>query len=360
MRPTKWKEADCGEILKKIKLRLHTWRSRHLSYAGRIQLISSVLLGLRNYWMNIFLLPQSIIKEVDKLCIWFLWGNNGTRSNFHLTSLSTVCLPKSFGGLGFGEGSKWNKAMLGKYIWAISHQQESLWVKWIHSVYLKGQTFWLYQLKADTSWYWRKICLLRNNFTQEDIHKAGSQGRFKIGQLYASFIHQTPVKYQQFVWSRMSVPKHRFITWQAVNSKLLTRDHLLRVFMLLDSTLCPVYEQVDESHNHLFFDCYFSQQVVHHFQVWINCIWPLCFSDWTRWIKDMRKGVRASIVAAVFSATVYYLWHNRNTCFVHNYSLSVKVVVDMIKKDIMYRLSCFSHKKLKGIELFYLRNVGSM
>ncbi|XP_062103358.1 uncharacterized protein LOC133814412 [Humulus lupulus] len=154
MRPTKWKMTDCGEILNKIKLRLHTWASRHLSYAGRTQLITSVLLGSRNYWMNIFLLPQSIVKEVDKLCLWFLWGNNGTRSNFHLTPWSTVCLLKIFGGLGFGEGTKWSKAMLSKYIWAISHQPETLWVKWVNIVYLKGQSFWQYQLKADSSWYW--------------------------------------------------------------------------------------------------------------------------------------------------------------------------------------------------------------
>ncbi|XP_062093461.1 uncharacterized protein LOC133799462 [Humulus lupulus] len=342
MRPTKWKEADCGEILKKIKLRLHTWASRHLSYAGRVQLISSVLLGLRNYWMNIFLLPQSIIKEVDKLCIWFLWGNNGTRSNFHLTYWSTICLPNAFGGLGFGEGSKWNKAMLGKYIWAISHQQEALWVKWVHVVYLKGQNFGQYQLKVDTSWYWRKIYQLQDMFSQEEIEKVGSQGRFKIRQLYPSLIHHIPVKYQQFVWNRMSVPKHRFITWQAVNSKLLTRDHLQRVILLLDSTLCSVCDQDEESHSHLFFGCYFSQQVVHQVQGRFGCTWPLIFSDWCRWIEDMRKGVRASIVAAVFSATVYYLWHNRNTCFVHNYSLNVMAVVELIKKDIKCRLSFFS------------------
>ncbi|XP_062080724.1 uncharacterized protein LOC133785512 [Humulus lupulus] len=78
MRLTKWKAVDCDVILKKIKLRLHTWASRHLSYAGRTQLITSVLLGLRNYWMNILMLPQSVVKEVDKLCMWFLWGNNGT------------------------------------------------------------------------------------------------------------------------------------------------------------------------------------------------------------------------------------------------------------------------------------------
>ncbi|XP_062100800.1 uncharacterized protein LOC133806725 [Humulus lupulus] len=172
MRPTKWKMADCDEILKKIKLRLHTWASRHLSYAGRVQLITSVLLGLRNYWMNIFLLPQSIVKEVDKLCLWFFWGNNGTRSNFHLTSWTTVCLPKRFGGLGFGEGSKWNKAMLAKYVWAINNQLETLWVKWINSVYLKGQSFWQYKLKNDTSWYWRKICMLRDVFSQTVIDAA--------------------------------------------------------------------------------------------------------------------------------------------------------------------------------------------
>ncbi|XP_062080816.1 uncharacterized protein LOC133785613 [Humulus lupulus] len=289
MRPTKWKEADCGEILKKIKLRLHTWSSRHLSYAG----------------------------------------------------------------LGFGEGTKWNKAMLGKYLWAISHQQEALWVKWIHSVYLKGQDFWLYQLKADTSWYWKKVFQLRSLFTQEDIDKASSQGKFKIGLLYASLIHQAPVKYHQFLWSRMSVPKHKFITWQAINSKLLTRDHLLRVFLILESTLCPVCELIDESHSHLFFDCIFSQQVVRLVQDWVRCNWPLFFSAWTGWIEDMRRGVRASLVAAVFSATVYYLWHNRNICFIHHYSLSVKAVIDMIKKDIMYRLSCFSHKNLRGFELSF-------
>ncbi|XP_062089588.1 uncharacterized protein LOC133796122 [Humulus lupulus] len=107
---------------------------RHLSYAGRTQLINYVLLGLRNYWMNIFMLPQSVVKEVDKLCMWFLWGNNGTRSNFHRASWSKVSLPKAYGGLGFGEGAKWNKAMLAKYIWAISHQPEAMWVKWINAV----------------------------------------------------------------------------------------------------------------------------------------------------------------------------------------------------------------------------------
>ncbi|XP_062074097.1 uncharacterized protein LOC133778243 [Humulus lupulus] len=360
MRPTKWKMADCGEILKKIKLRLHTWASRHLSYAGRIQLITSVLLGLRNYWMNIFLLPQSIVKEVDKIFLWFLWGNNGTRSNFHLTPWSSVCLPKRFGGLGFGEGTKWNKAMLAKYIWAINHQPETLWVKWVNTVYLKGQSFWQYHLKADTSWYWRKICHLRDVFSQKDIDAAVRHGRFKVGLLYMNCIHQDPIKYHPSVWNRISVPKHRFITWQAVNGKLLTRDHLHRVLMQLNSLLCPVCELAAENHEHLFFYCNFSQQVVQQVQLWLGRTWPLKFNDWSRWIENMRRDFIVALVAAVFSTTIYYIWYNRNSCFVNHFSYRVNCIVDMIKKDVSYRSKCFTQRKLTGKEWIFVRKLSSV
>ncbi|XP_062113035.1 uncharacterized protein LOC133824177 [Humulus lupulus] len=106
--PTKWKHEDYDIIIQKIKMWLHTWASRHLSFAGRIQLIHSVLFGLRNYWMSIFVLPQSIIKEVEKLCRGFLQGFNGNRSKIHIASWTKVCLPKAYGGLGFRNGSVWN------------------------------------------------------------------------------------------------------------------------------------------------------------------------------------------------------------------------------------------------------------
>uniref|UniRef100_A0A803PD65 Reverse transcriptase domain-containing protein n=1 Tax=Cannabis sativa TaxID=3483 RepID=A0A803PD65_CANSA len=80
LRPTKWRVEDCDVILKKIKPRLHNWASRHLSFTGRSQLIHSVLLGLHNHWMIIFILPQSITKKIEKLCRGFLLGWNGNRS----------------------------------------------------------------------------------------------------------------------------------------------------------------------------------------------------------------------------------------------------------------------------------------
>lgn len=32
-----------------------------------------------------------------------------------------------------------------------------MWVKWVNLVYLKGVDFWLYVVKNDVVWYWRKI-----------------------------------------------------------------------------------------------------------------------------------------------------------------------------------------------------------
>ncbi|XP_062114489.1 uncharacterized mitochondrial protein AtMg01250-like [Humulus lupulus] len=49
LRPTKWRASDCEVILEKMRTRLNGWASRHLTYAGRVQLINSVLLGIRSY-----------------------------------------------------------------------------------------------------------------------------------------------------------------------------------------------------------------------------------------------------------------------------------------------------------------------
>lgn len=44
-----------------------------LSYAGRLQLIKSVLFGIQLYWCQIFVMPKKVLKEIQRICRVFLW-----------------------------------------------------------------------------------------------------------------------------------------------------------------------------------------------------------------------------------------------------------------------------------------------
>ncbi|XP_062106727.1 uncharacterized protein LOC133818056 [Humulus lupulus] len=323
LRPTKWKHSDCEIIIQKVRTKLFSWSSKHLSYAGRLLLIQSVQFGLCNFWMNVFILPQSIIKEVDKLCRQFLWGASGTRSKLHFASWQQVCRPKAFGGLGLREGSSWNRALLAKYIWAVTNKHDTLWVKWVQHVYLKGADFWNYGLKLDTSSYWRKICHLRNKFSKSEVLAAGCSGKFKPALLYISGLNQKLAEYKKTIWHRSILPKHRFMLWMVLNSYLLTRDNLAKVHMQLSSLLCPVCDIHLESHQHLFFDCCLSLKVLEVIFTWIGFpAWSPLYSAWT---VNLHAGFSNSFsltLNMILAAVVYSIWRNRNRCLHDGYSLT--------------------------------------
>ena len=69
---SKLKKGDCDEFVQKISSRILSWTAKFLSYAGRLQLIKSVLTGIQNYWAGMFILPKSILKQVETLMHRFL------------------------------------------------------------------------------------------------------------------------------------------------------------------------------------------------------------------------------------------------------------------------------------------------
>ncbi|XP_062119360.1 uncharacterized protein LOC133833120 [Humulus lupulus] len=210
LRTTRWKAGDCSLIIKKIQSKLHTWASRHLSFAGRAQLINSVLLSIRTFWMSIFILPKSVTKEVDRLCRNFLWGvkdGNFQRSKLHFTAWDQVCLPKCMGGLGFKDSNTWNLVLLAKYVWAVSSKHDILWVKWVDSIYLKGHNFWHYRVPQDVSWYWKRLLKLRDIFPGCRLDEAVHLGKLSLKFLYHRLINKDRVAYANVVWNSLTVPK---------------------------------------------------------------------------------------------------------------------------------------------------------
>ncbi|KAH0738207.1 hypothetical protein KY290_036912 [Solanum tuberosum] len=76
----KWNKMDCQQMVDKITNKIKEAYSKHLSYAGRLQVIMDVLFSMYNFWGAVFILPQSVLTEIDGKCRIFygeLWKAKG-------------------------------------------------------------------------------------------------------------------------------------------------------------------------------------------------------------------------------------------------------------------------------------------
>jgi hypothetical protein len=91
----------------KITTRIDSWLVKNLSFAGRLQLLSSVLLSLQVFWAKVFILPKRVIRLIEQKLNRFLWSGRDTKA--HATvAWSKVCVPKKEWGLGIKSIEVWN------------------------------------------------------------------------------------------------------------------------------------------------------------------------------------------------------------------------------------------------------------
>jgi hypothetical protein len=112
----------------------------HLSYAGRLELIISVLSGMVQFWLSIFPMPDTVINQITCICRNFLWIGTTTRSMFALVAWKHICLPKAEGGLSLYDVKARNNCFLTKQLWNIHLKSDSIWIRWVHHFYLQDTT----------------------------------------------------------------------------------------------------------------------------------------------------------------------------------------------------------------------------
>ncbi|KAM3234287.1 hypothetical protein P3L10_019647 [Capsicum annuum] len=133
---------DCEVLLDKMTSRIKTWGTRNLSYAGRVQLVNSVLMHIHTYWSFIFLLPKNVLKGITAVCRNFIWGGAVHINKPPLVAWDVVCKAKKEGGLSIIDSIVWNEAAIAKYVWNVACKADNLWVKWVDHVYIKGLNWW--------------------------------------------------------------------------------------------------------------------------------------------------------------------------------------------------------------------------
>ncbi|GFZ02105.1 hypothetical protein Acr_15g0007140 [Actinidia rufa] len=162
-------------ISKKIDY-ISAWTGASLSYAGRSELIKSVLRGVECFWLSILPIPL---------------------------------------------GSK----------------KDSLWVKWMNHIYTKDASFWEYIPAKQDSQLVRHLAGIRDKIVAVEgsyqaaldrLHQWAALGTFNVKAGYEFFRNKgTKPCWTKIAWHRSLMPKHSFILWLRLKKRLLTRDKAL-------------------------------------------------------------------------------------------------------------------------------------
>ena len=434
----KMKKQDFQPLIDRITARFCGWTVKHLSFAGRLQLIQSVIYSTITFWASIFILPNSCLEEIERMCSAFLWKGTTTSARGAKVSWVSVCTPKECGGLGLKRLVHWNKVLGLKLIWMIFTSAGSLWVSWVRRNLIGTRNFWDMKNMTSGSWIWKSLCKLRSlarpfivceigsgitcNFWTDNWTSLGplvdvtgdlgprvsglprnsvvadalregqwwltnSRSRspiiqllknclpspaivslqedaeddvylWKIGNNQASNVFSTAktwdhlhpqgpqIDWFESIWFPGRIPKHSFIGWLNTRHRLLTRDRLSRWGLATPSS-CLLCNLVDESRQHLFFECSYAAEVWNYFSQKAHVSPPVMFLDGVRWLKNpCRDKNIALILRLAYHASVYYIWKERNSRLHNSSSKPASAIILEIKNIIRCHLDPLSRAQV--------------
>jgi hypothetical protein len=106
---------DCDALVAKVAGRIDSWLVRHLSFPGRLQLITSVLFSLQVFWARVFMIPKRAIRLLEHKFNRFLGCGNDSKAKAKV-SWDRLCFRKTNGGLGIKRLEVWNCAAMLSHI----------------------------------------------------------------------------------------------------------------------------------------------------------------------------------------------------------------------------------------------------
>ncbi|CAL1410310.1 unnamed protein product [Linum trigynum] len=136
----KLRDSDCEVLLEKLTKKIISWRAKKMTYAGRIQLVASVLMGVIQYWLQLFLFAKEFLRKLQKVCSDFLW--HGEESGRAKVVWERISRPKKEGGLGVRDLFTWNRACTDRMLWLLMMRSGALMVAWMLAYRCRGRDFW--------------------------------------------------------------------------------------------------------------------------------------------------------------------------------------------------------------------------
>ncbi|MFS7905001.1 putative RNA-directed DNA polymerase [Helianthus anomalus] len=312
---TRLKYKDCKRLVESMEARITDWKTKYLLFAGRLQLIRSVLASMHIYWASVFILPKRIIRELEDGMRCFLWSQGNKIKGKAKVRWKKVCLPRCEGGLGIRQIDDMNNALMVSHIWSLLIHRESLWVKWIHPYRIRDKSFWVIPIKNNITWSWRKILQLRSNVRDYIWTKVGDGA-------------DTNVWFDKWHEDIMS-------SWQSSGNA----NYNLMCCSLCTSDL--------DSHDHLFFECDYAAQVWNGVKGLAGM--TLIQNNWTNIMEFLMSNANSTsashiIAKLVVSASAYFVWNERNRRLFSNQKRNKDQLVEVILGTVRMKLHTMRFK----------------
>ncbi|XP_060200822.1 uncharacterized protein LOC132629103 [Lycium barbarum] len=309
--------------------------------------------GQDSFWGSVFILPQIVVKAVDKKCREYLWGATEGQKKISLVSWEQVCWPKKSGGLNVKGCKIWNISSVGKLLWQLVEHKASLWVKWVHGIYIKEDAdIWVHKAPQDCSWYWKKLNGLKEDMKtwyQHGRYKSTAGGKYSMTHSYIAMLgNLRRLESADLIWTAAAQPKHRYVLWVANQNRILTKDRLLRLNITVeDEHCCLCNTQALETAHHLFVDCSWTQAVSTKLMQWAGVQLHLGGVQQTlaRIKRKHWPQFKKEVVAAIWGAVIYHTWRARNWRIFKKINVHREVVLTQIKLEIIERISILQRSR---------------
>ncbi|KAL9293805.1 putative reverse transcriptase zinc-binding domain-containing protein [Arabidopsis thaliana] len=384
----KLKISEYSPLLDKIKGKFRNWAVKSLSFAGRTQLIASVIYGTINFWMSTFSLLKGCIRMIESICSRFLWSGNIESSSKAKVSWSSVCLPKSEGGLGLRSLSAWNNNLCLRLIWLLFSGSGSLWswdsLLWrllLKLRHLAAQFIKCKVRNGKKAWFWydnwtplgplygffgdhgprslRVPILAKVADTCNDNGWKMAAPRSDLAESLQIHLSSTQPPASSsgvdtFAWEIDGKSCNGFFLpskpgrnyGQEIQKKLPTKSRLASLGLDV-STTCSLCSGSFETRDHLFHHCAFTSIIWDKIMIRIGH--PAhSFSDWNsilHWAQVQSIASPKTLRLLIIHSLVYLVWRQRNN-FIHNQIyLSPTAVFKELDRLIINTITARRHLK---------------
>ncbi|GKV51281.1 hypothetical protein SLEP1_g57948 [Rubroshorea leprosula] len=273
---------------------MSSWASKHFSFAGRLQLISSVIQGITTFWCSTFILPKKVIKEVERLCAAFLWQSSTESTRGAKVNWLSLCHPKQEGGLGLRSLMHWNVAWPLVENFGAQIVQDSGFSSQAKLEVVVNGNFWKWPPARSPQLLDIQIVLCDRLYPKERdkdivIWIPSASRTYTAGRTWHWIrSKQSSVPWHRLVWFSRQIPKHSFISWLAILDRLTTKARQKKWSPNIDDT-CVLCNNGSETVEHLFFKCSYAKCVWKRLSVMSEIPY---LDSWQQLVLWMGKRIR--------------------------------------------------------------------